>query len=67
MERRTLASVLWGLVGALAYLVLAFGLRLLGRLSVDLLVVVAVAVPVFVGATVLSHLVGRRLDRKRSI
>ena len=53
MEPRTRASLLWGLVGALSFLVLALGARL--------------AIGVFVAATVASHLVGRHMDRKRQL
>lgn len=67
MDPRTRESVLWGLVGGLFFLVLAFGFRLFDVFDVPLFVLVGVSVPVFIGGTILSHLVGRRLDRKRSI
>ena len=67
MDSRTRASVLWGLVGALAFLVLAQGYRLFGDLRMGLPTLLGVAVVVFVLATLVSHLVGRRLDAKRHI
>ena len=67
MEARTRASLLWGLVGALSFLVLAQGARLVIGLEVDLASLAGVAIGVFVAATVTSHLVGRYLDRKRQL
>ena len=67
MDERTRASLLWGVISALAFLVLAQGYRLFEDLGVGLPTLLGVAVVVFaVGATG-SHLVGRRLDRKRHI
>ncbi len=67
MDSRTRASLLWGAVGALSFLVLAQGYRLVGDLDMGLPVLLIVAVGVFVVTTGLSQVVGRRLDRKRHI
>lgn len=67
MEPRTRASLLWGLVGALSFLVLGQGARLVIGLEVDLASLAGIAIGVFVAATVASHLVGRHLDRKRQL
>ncbi|WP_338726853.1 hypothetical protein [Haladaptatus sp. DJG-WS-42] len=61
MHPRTKASLLWGVVGALAFLVLVQGYELLTSQPVDLLVKGGVALLVFVGATVLTNLADRRL------
>ncbi len=67
MAARTRASLLWGLVGALSFLVLAQGTRLVIGLEVGLPSLGGVALGVFVAATAASHLLGRRLDRKRQL
>ncbi|MFB6113795.1 MAG: hypothetical protein ABEJ58_06790 [Halodesulfurarchaeum sp.] len=67
MDSRTKASLLWGLVGTLSFLVLAMAARALFSLSMSVPILLGVAVPVFFGAALLSHVLGRWLDRKRSI
>ena len=61
------SSLLWGLVGALAFLVLGLGGRMLAGLEISIPVLAGVAVVVFGAATVVSYLLDRRLARKRSI
>jgi hypothetical protein len=55
MEPRLKASLLWGLVGALAFLVLVQGYELLDGPGVSFLVKLAVATGVFGGATAASY------------
>ncbi|ELZ28837.1 hypothetical protein C475_04346 [Halosimplex carlsbadense 2-9-1] len=57
----TKSSLLWGLVGGLAFLVLAQGYELLGNLGVGFGAKVAVALVVAVGAAVATHLTRGRL------
>jgi hypothetical protein len=67
MDERTRASLLWGVVGALSFLVLAQAARLLVGLETGLPTLLAVSILVFGIGTVASHLLGRRLDRKRQL
>ncbi|NHN46765.1 hypothetical protein G9464_04030 [Halostella sp. JP-L12] len=55
-RKRVKASVLWGVVGGLAFLVLYQGYLLAGGDGVSGAAVVGVAVAVTAGATVLSYL-----------
>jgi len=57
----TRESVLWGVVGALAFLVLIQGYELLGDAGVTLLVKAGVALLVAVVAGLTAHVVGPRL------
>lgn len=61
MDPRTKSSVLWGLVGGLAFLVLLQGYELFAGTLVDLGVKFGVAALVAVGATVLSYVVRPRV------
>jgi membrane protein implicated in regulation of membrane protease activity len=67
MDDRTRASLLWGFVGALSFLVLGQAARLLVGLETRLSTLLGIAVVVFAIAAVLTHLLGRRLDRKRQL
>jgi hypothetical protein len=60
---RTKASLLWGAVGALVFLVLAQGYELLATPGIALPVKLAVAVVVFVCATGASYVVEEWLAR----
>ena len=61
MDARLKASLLWGLVGALSFLVLVQGYELVGELGLSFFVKLVVAVGVFGGATAVSYAVeGRR-------
>ena len=60
MDSRLKASLLWGLVGALSFLVLVQGYELLDGLGVSFLVKLAVALGVFGGATAVSYAVEGR-------
>lgn len=62
---RRRASLLWGLVGALAFLVLVQGFELLGGQSVTVAVKAGVAVAVGVAAAVSSYLFGAWLAARR--
>ncbi len=62
---RRRASLLWGLVGALAFLVLVQGFELLGGESVTVAVKAGVAVAVGVAAAVSSYLFGAWLAARR--
>jgi len=64
MDRRRKASLLWGLVGALSYLVLLQGYELVTVERVDLGVKFGVAVVVFVGASVVSSWWMDRIQRR---
>lgn len=65
MTPRARASLLWGLVGALSFLVLLQGYELLAARRVDWLVKLGVAVVVLVTAAALSHVTySRRMRRK---
>jgi len=55
------ASLAWGLVGGLSFLVLLQGYELLTPACVDFLVKGGVALAVTVGATILTAVVGPRL------
>lgn len=67
MDERTRASLLWGIVGALSFLVLGQAARLLVGLETRLPTLLGIAVVVFAIAAVVTHLLGRRLDRKRQL
>jgi hypothetical protein len=67
VDPRTRASLLWGVIAALAFLVLAQAARLVIALPVGLARLLAVAVVVFAVAAGVSHVLGRRLDRKRQL
>jgi hypothetical protein len=60
---RRRSAVLWGLVGALSFLVLAQGYRLVTGEGVSPLATVAVALVVFAGTTGLSYALEPRLER----
>ncbi|MFC6837021.1 hypothetical protein [Halomarina ordinaria] len=55
MRPRTRASLLWGIIGALSFLVLAQGYRLFGGDPIDASVLVGVAVVVGVAASVATY------------
>jgi hypothetical protein len=59
---RTKASALWGLVGALSFLVLAQGYRLLESPSVGLLPLFGVAVLVAIAASTSAYVAAGILD-----
>ncbi|MFB6267797.1 MAG: hypothetical protein ABEI31_09070 [Halodesulfurarchaeum sp.] len=67
MDPRRRASLLWGLVGAFAFLVLAQGYRLIRGPSIGLPPLLGVALVVFIGASIAAHLAGRYLDGKRQV
>ena len=60
MERRTRRSLLWGIVGALSFLVLLQGYELVTGELVDVPVKFGTALVVLVGATAITYLVGGR-------
>jgi len=64
MDRRRKASLLWGLVGALSYLVLLQGYELVTVERVDPGVKFAVAVVVFAGASLVSAWWMDRIQRR---
>jgi hypothetical protein len=66
VNRRQKASLLWGVIGALSFLVLLQGYELLIGPRIDLGVKFGVALLVFVGAAVLSHWCVRRLAKGQS-
>ncbi|EMA34275.1 hypothetical protein [Haloarcula japonica] len=61
MDPRTKASLLWGVVGTLAFLVLTQGYELLAGMPVSIPVKAGVAVAVGVGATFASYRMQPRL------
>lgn len=61
MDPRLKASLLWGLVGALSFLVLVQGYELIGELGLSFLVKLVVATGVFGGATAASYAAEGRL------
>ena len=61
MKPRLKASLLWGLVGALSFLVLAQGYELVGELGLSFFVKLVVALGVFCGASAASYVAERRL------
>lgn len=67
MEPRRRASLLWGLVGALSFLVLAQGYRLVTDRGVGPLALLGVAIAVFAGATALSYVLAGRLPRNERV
>jgi hypothetical protein len=66
MDPATKASLLWGVVGALSFLVLVQGYELLASQPISATVKVGVALAVGVGATVLTHAARGRLPRNES-
>ena len=60
-------ALLWGLVGALSFLVLAQGYRLVTDQGPSLWVLLAVALVVWVVASVGSAVLASRLERKRRV
>ena len=66
MDARTKSSLLWGVVGALAFLVLLQGYELLAARRVTLTAKVGVAVAVAVGATLLTYTPRDRLPGNES-
>ncbi|MFB6071291.1 MAG: hypothetical protein ABEJ76_09725 [Halanaeroarchaeum sp.] len=67
MTPRQRSSLLWGLVGALSFLVLAQGYRLATGEGLALTAMAAVAVAVWAVATVGSYALARRLAGNRHI
>ncbi|MDZ7849699.1 MAG: hypothetical protein U5K70_02400 [Halodesulfurarchaeum sp.] len=67
MDDRTKASLLWGLAGGLAFLVLVQTSRLFAALELGLPRLVPVAVAVFAATAGLGWLVEGRLARKRQV
>jgi hypothetical protein len=63
VNRRARSALLWGLVGALAFLVLAQGYRLLASLGLDTLALVGVAVVVGGVTALLAYVAELRLAR----
>lgn len=63
MNRRARSALLWGLVGALAFLVLAQGYRLLVSLGLDTLALVGVAIVVGGVTTLFAYVAEPRLVR----
>jgi len=61
MESAVRESALWGVIGGLLFLVLAFGYRLAVGVDLSVLVMLLVGILVAVATTGLSYLVGRRL------
>jgi hypothetical protein len=61
MDARTKSTLLWGVVGALAFLVLAQGYLLLAGDRVAYAGLLGVAAVVFVAAAVTSHVAADRL------
>ena len=66
MEPSTKSSLLWGVVGALAFLVLLQGYELVTGQRVTVAAKAGVAVAVLVGATALSHVARGRLPGNES-
>jgi purine-cytosine permease-like protein len=64
MEPRLKSSLLWGLTGALSFLVLVQGYRLVTGEGATLLVALGVAVLVAVVASVSSYVLEGRVGRK---
>ena len=67
MDERTKASLLWGVAGGLAFLVLVQAARLLTFLSLGLAAVVPVAVLVAVVSTLLGWIVEGAHGEKRQV
>ncbi len=66
MDSRTKSSLLWGVVGGLAFLVLLQGYELLADVRVALGAKFGVALVVLVGATALSYAAHNRLPGNES-
>ncbi len=67
MRPRAKSSALWGLVGALAFLVLAQGYRLVTDRGVAFAALVGVALAVAVAATAVAYVAEGRLARKERV
>jgi hypothetical protein len=67
MDERLRASLLWGLAGGLAFLVLAQGARLVSEIDVGLGRLLPVAVIVFAVTAGLGYAVEGRLARNRQV
>jgi len=67
MDARVKSSVLWGLVAALAFLVLAQGYRLVTDRGVSLAALVGVAAIVAAAAAALAYVAEERLARKERV
>ena len=66
MEPRTRTSLLWGVVGGLAFLVLLQGYELLADVRVTFAAKFGVALVVLVAATALAHVTRDRLPGNES-
>ncbi|WP_324756013.1 hypothetical protein [Haloarcula montana] len=66
MDRTTKSSLLWGVVGALSFLVLVQGYELLAARSIAATIKVGVALAVGAGATALTHTARGRLPGNES-
>jgi len=66
MNPRTKGSLLWGVVGGLAFLVLVQGYELLAGIPVSIPAKAGVAVVVGIGATLASYRLQPRLVRNES-
>ncbi|MBX0286565.1 hypothetical protein [Haloarcula salinisoli] len=66
MEPRTKSSLLWGVVGGLAFLVLLQGFELVTGQRVTVAAKAGVAVAVLVGATALTYAARNRLPGNES-
>ncbi|WP_324664810.1 hypothetical protein [Haloarcula sediminis] len=66
MHPRTRSSLLWGVVGALTFLVLLQGYELLAGQRVTVAAKAGVGLAVLVGATALSHAARGRLPGNES-
>ena len=66
MGPRTKSSLLWGVVGCLAFLVLLQGYELLADVRVSLVAKFGVALVVLIAATGLSHVTRDRLPGNES-
>jgi hypothetical protein len=61
MDARTKATLLWGVIGALGFLVLAQGYLLVSSQRVPYAALLGVAVVVFVAAAVTAHVAADRV------
>jgi hypothetical protein len=62
VDARTKATLLWGVIGALAFLVLAQGYLLVAGERVPYVALLGVAVVVFAASTITAHLAADRLN-----
>ena len=67
MDDRVQASLLWGLAGGLAFLVLAQGARLVSEVNIGLGRQLPVAVGVFAVTAGLGYVIETRLARNRQV